>query len=154
MSELLCSHGSEGYGACGDDMSRKGSREAVLKIMFQLEIQKDNVDMQIEYFINDPEFSQGVDVDYFRNMVKGILGKKEVIDDIIAENTKGWKIERLAKIDLSILRVCIYEMKFRDDIPMKVSINEAIELAKKYGTDSSPSFINGILGKVENKDNG
>lgn len=69
------------------------------------------------------------------------------IDALINEKSTGWKTSRMAKVDLSIIRIAVYEIKFEDDIPFKVSVNEAVELAKKYGADESPAFVNGILAK-------
>ena len=81
-------------------------------------------------------------------MVWGVLNNKEKIDNLIEKHAIGWKLNRISRVDLSILRVSIYEILFRDDIPYNVSVNEAIELAKKYSTNEAGSFINGILSKV------
>ena len=69
------------------------------------------------------------------------------LDALIDEKSTGWKTNRMAKVDLAIIRLAVYEIKFEDDIPTKVSINEAVELAKKYGADESGSFVNGVLAK-------
>ncbi len=82
------------------------------------------------------------------NKLKAIDGKLEEIDEIIAANSKGWKINRIGNADLNILRIAIYEMKWDDTVPVKVAINEAVELAKAYGTDNSSGFVNGILANV------
>ena len=88
------------------------------------------------------------DREYIHNKVFGTIGKIEEIDDVIAGVAEGWKINRMSKVDLTIMRLAYYEMKFDDDIPVIVAINEAVELAKKYGGDDSSSFINGILAKL------
>ena len=67
---------------------------------------------------------------------------------MIEEVSEGWKIKRMGRVDLSIMRLAVYEMKYDEDIPVRVAINEAVEIAKKYGQDNSPSFVNGILAKV------
>ncbi len=77
-----------------------------------------------------------------------IMDKKDEIDAMIDADTKGWKLERLCKADINILRIAIYEMKWDEAVPLQVAINEAVELAKTYGTDSSPGFVNGILGSI------
>ena len=81
-------------------------------------------------------------------LVRGVLEHREAIDATISEKSKNWAISRMAKVDLSILRLAVYELLYRDDIPKNVTINEAIEVAKKFGTEDSPSFVNGILDEV------
>ncbi|MDD3439127.1 MAG: transcription antitermination factor NusB, partial [Clostridiaceae bacterium] len=88
------------------------------------------------------------DMKFAEEIIKGTIGKLQEIDQFIQNNTTGWTKERIAKVDLAILRLALYEILFRDDIPDSVSINEAIELAKKYSTDESGSFVNGVLGKI------
>ena len=77
-----------------------------------------------------------------------VMNELETIDSKISENAKGWKLERLSKVSLAIMRICVYEMLFCEDIPFNISINEAVELAKKFDYDKAPSFINGVLNKV------
>jgi len=79
---------------------------------------------------------------------KQIVAVLEEIDKIINESSKGWKTTRMGKVDLTLIRLAVYEIKYEEDIPTGVAINEAVELAKKYGTDDSPAFINGILAKI------
>ena len=87
------------------------------------------------------------DVAFSDAVLFGIEAHQEEIDPLIGELAIGWSIERMPRVDLSILRVAIYEMMYRRDIPYSVSINEAVELAKKYGAQESPAFINGVLAK-------
>ena len=87
------------------------------------------------------------DLEYINRKCSDIIAKVAEIDAAINESTKGWKTTRMGKVDLSIIRLAVYEMKYEEDIPAKVSINEAVELAKKYGTDESASFVNGVLAK-------
>lgn len=88
------------------------------------------------------------DKEFFIQLIKGTLENIATIDNIIEINLRSWKMERIAKVDLAILRMAIYEILYRDDIPNSVAINEAVELGKAYGTDDSGSFINGVLGRV------
>lgn len=128
-------------------MGRRAARESALKLLYQLEIQKDDRDKQIEYTLNEGTFSNS-EREYISDVTRGVFENVEYIDGLIEKYSKGWKVSRMSKIDLSILRLSVYEMKFRDDIPTSVSINEAIELAKKYSSEEAGAFINGILGRI------
>lgn len=88
------------------------------------------------------------DTDYLRNRATAILEKIPELDEKINQVAEGWKTKRMGKVELTILRQALYEIQFDDDIPEKVAINEAVELAKKFGGDDSPAFINGILAKL------
>jgi len=89
------------------------------------------------------------DYAYANEIVEGILSCQEELDEKIAAHATGWALERIARVDLSILRVCVYELLYRPDIPRSASINEAVELAKTFGGEKSYSFVNGILGTIE-----
>ena len=84
-------------------------------------------------------------------LIRGVLDQMEELDNIISKEVKNWDINRIAKVDRSILRLAIYEMFYREDIPPVVTINEAIDIAKKFSTEKSGSFVNGILDKVKTK---
>ena len=129
-------------------MSRKLAREMAVCFLFQIEFQKENIKEQVEDFI-DSYGEASYDKDYFLEVINGVLNSQKEIDELIDTNAKDWSIDRIAKMDLPILRVAIYEIKHREDIPVGVSINEAVELAKKYGGDDSPKFINGLLGQID-----
>ena len=131
-------------------MSRRLSREFAMQLIYQMEVQKEDREEQLTlaFELSDIEFSEK-DRTYINNVVPGVFEKIDEIDGIVAQHAKGWKLQRISRIDLAILRLCIFEIKYRDDIPLSVSINEAVELAKKYGAEDSGSFINGILSKVE-----
>jgi len=129
-------------------VSRKLAREMAVCFLFQVEFQKENIKEQVEDFIESYGESN-YDKDYFLEVINGVLNSLKEIDALIEARAKDWTIDRIAKHDLPILRVAVYEMKHREDIPVGVSINEAVELAKKYGTDDSPRFINGLLGQIE-----
>lgn len=128
-------------------MSRKLAREMAVCFLFQVEFQKENIKEQVENFL-DSYGEANYDKDYFLEVINGVMNSLKEIDELIEAKSKDWVIERIAKMDLPILRVAIYEMKHRDDIPVGVSINEAVELAKKYGSDDSAKFINGLLGQI------
>jgi N utilization substance protein B len=130
-------------------MSRKLSREFAMKLLYQMEIQKDDRDEQLIMAIEDCETElSNNDRLYINDVVNGVFTNLTAIDEGIEVNAKGWKLQRISRVDISILRLCIYEIKYRDDIPLSVSINEAVELAKKYGAEDSSAFINGILSNV------
>jgi len=128
-------------------MGRKASREVAMKLLYQLDIQKGDREDQIANAIEEYGLEAG-DKKYVLDIVNGAYINKEIIDKIIEESASSWSVERISKVDLSILRLSIYEIKYREDIPLSVSINEAVELAKKFSGDESGSFINGVLGKV------
>ena len=90
----------------------------------------------------------GRDADYVDKAVWGVFEKQAEIDGVIDKFLKGWTIDRINKVDLALLRLSIYEMLSFDDVPLGVAVNEAVELAKEYGSDDSPSFVNGVLGGV------
>lgn len=129
-------------------MGRKLAREMAVCFLFQVEFQKENIKEQVEDFL-DSYGEASYDKDYFLEIINGVLNSLKEIDELIDNKSKDWPIDRIAKMDLPILRVAVYEIRHREDIPIGVSINEAVELAKKYGSDKSPSFINGILGQID-----
>lgn len=151
-------------------MNRRKSREIAMKLLFQTTINKEdfkeviaNLKENIEvenselditglptYKESDPESIdlEDVDMEYIIRVLKGVQENGEDIDKEIEKHLRNWKINRLSKIDVSILRICTYEFLYEKDIPKNVSINEAIELAKKYSADKSASFINGVLGSM------
>lgn len=99
----------------------------------------------------EPELGNGIgeaDLKLINDKVEAIRAHLTDIDALINENVTGWKTSRMAKVDLTILRLAVYEIKYDDTIPTKVSINEAVELAKKYGTEKSGSFVNGVLSRI------
>ncbi len=132
-------------------MGRRASRETAMKLLYQMEIQKSDKSEQIEMALEDESFTEK-DKKYIRSIIDGVNEKVAIIDSIIEKNSMGWKINRVSKIDLSILRIGIYEILYREDIPFSVSVNEAVELAKKYSNDDAGSFVNGLLAKVTKED--
>ena len=139
-------------------MSRKIAREVAFKIIFSNEFEQDSLKELIENIVSDNELIETTnkndisseDKKYIEQVVLGIAEKKEELDEKIKTYLKGWTMDRISKTDLAILRLAVYEMLYREDIPCKVSINEAIELAKAFCEESSPAFINGVLAGVVN----
>jgi transcription antitermination protein NusB len=128
-------------------MGRRASREIAMKLLYQLEFQKDDREGQINYVLEENSLIDK-DRDYVTDVVEGVVKNLSYLDKVIEDLSKGWKIGRISKVDLSIMRLSIYEICFRNDIPYSVSVNEAVELAKKYSNEDAGSFVNGILSKV------
>ena len=129
-------------------MTRRQLRENVFRILFRADFHEaENLQEQLDLYIDDLEEMQESDISYISNKCKDIFSKIAEIDEAINASTKGWKTTRMSKPDLAIIRLAVYEIKYEDSIPNKVSINEAVELAKQYGTDDSASFVNGVLAK-------
>ena len=130
-------------------MNRTAMRELAFKLIYSLEIQKNvSIDEQIELYIEAGSITDTKAISYIKDTIKGIEEHKEEISILIEKNLKAdWEINRVSKIDLSLLKLAIYEIKFTD-IPYKVAINEVVELAKKYGEDTTKTFVNGILASV------
>lgn len=126
--------------------TRRKARETALKIFYSVDIKqfpKDGVVSGME------ELAEGTEVRrYCEAIVSGVIGNRVAIDSLIEGNSDNWTIERMPIVDRNILRVAVYELVYRDDIPFKVVIDEAVELAKRYGSDESSAFINGVLDNV------
>ena len=131
------------------NMKRSEIRELAFKLIYSLEIQKiDNLDEQIELYIESNQITDVKAIEYIKDCIYGIEKNKDDINQTIESSLmQDWKIERISKINLSLLKLAIYEIKYKD-IPFKVEINEVVELAKTYGEDTSSKFINGALAKV------
>ena len=164
-----------------NDKARKvTSREYIMKLIYQIEMNKEeieNIDERLTVFLNDNleyiinryeelrlqysnnpnieleniELDDAIDREYMTLICNNLKSNKEKIDELINKYAKNWSVNRMAKVDLSILRLAICELVFVEVIPSKVSINEAIEMAKLYCDDKAPKFINGILGSVVNE---
>lgn len=133
-------------------MNRSQAREQAFKLLYSMEIQQDYNEELVDLFIENNEITNEETKRYIIDSIKGIKQNKEEIDKLIISNLKeDWPIERIPKINISLLRLAIYEIIYKK-IPYKVAINEAVELAKKYGEDHARIFINGVLASVV-KDN-
>ena len=130
-------------------MTRSELREHVFKMLFQIEF-NDSADMpdHVRNYFETLEDAREQDKDYIQRKYEAVASCVEEIDGLLNDAAKGWKTSRMSKVDLTILRLAVYEMKWDDDVPEGVAINEAVELAKRFGGDSSSSFVNGILGKL------
>ena len=130
-------------------MSRKMARETAMKLIYQMDMQSSNSNDTLNlYFENIKNDIKEDDKSYISNCLHGVEGNLKIIDGYIEKYARGWKINRIGKVELAILRLSIYEMLYINDIPRAVSINEAVDIAKKYCGSESPSFINGILDSV------
>jgi len=127
---------------------RRKERKLILEILYQQEITDRTIDFIIDnHLYPDPNIS-GQITEFCERILKGISANKEEIDVLIENFSDNWALERLPLLDRNMMRIGIYEMLYEKDIPHSVSINEAIELAKLYGTEDSGKFINGVLGKI------
>lgn len=129
-------------------MTRRKIRESIFQMLFRVEFnEKEDMPEQIDIFIDDLVNEADEDKEELKKRILDILSKLELIDSQLNEKVTGWNTERMGKVELSILRLAIYEISYDDNIPTSVAINEAVEIAKKYGQDSSAAFINGVLAK-------
>jgi N utilization substance protein B len=130
-------------------MKRQRSREIVMELLFGMELSKNSYEETIENFLEDYEMDlTTIDLDYVKETLKVVSENLEKIDGIITESLVNWKLDRISKVNLTILRLAVGEMLYVEDVPEKVAINEAIELTKKYSEEKSVSFINGVLDKA------
>lgn len=130
-------------------MGRRELREQIFKLLFRVEFnKKEDMSEQEELFFQEEENTAGEkDEQYIIAKYEDIESKLETIDDMINKAAKGWDTTRMGKVDLTLIRLAVYEIQYDDEIPTGVAINEAVELAKKYGQENSPAFVNGILAK-------
>lgn len=126
-------------------MGRKQAREGTMKLLYQMEINEDYSEEALSVYLENFSFDNQ-EKEYILDAMSSIKENMEIIDQYISENLEGWSINRLAKVDLSVLRIAIYEILYRKDIPLEVAINEAIETVKIYSGEESFKFINGVLG--------
>ena len=130
-------------------MTRRELREHVFKLLFGLEFHEvSELPAQIAVYAEREQIWDETDGAYIREKCMDVAAHIEEIDDAVNEVSEGWKTTRMGKVELTLIRLAVYEMRFEDGVPVRVAINEAVELAKKYGSEDSPSFINGILGKL------
>ena len=129
---------------------RRSSRELALKFLYQFELNKGDLDEQIRLFLEQNSSQEDVE-NFMKELVVSLIDKMEEIDEIIQKFSDHWILDRMTLIDRNILRMGTCELLFNFPTPPKVVINEAIDIAKKYGNEDSPEFINGILDKVYNE---
>ncbi len=129
-------------------MSRRQAREIALQSLFQLDFNDNSIEAAIEGALSNTKIP-AYDGDYARLLVNGTRNNLAAIDTVIKEHSKDWKVERMSGVDRNIVRLAVFEMKFNEEkLVPNIAINEAVELAKKYGTDDSARFVNGILGSM------
>lgn len=130
-------------------MSRREIREQIFKLLFRAEFyEKEELSEQMQMFLEETDPGAEKDICYIQNKFEQIMDHINEIDEMVNQVAQGWKTSRMGKVDLTLIRLAVYEIKFEEDVPTGVAINEAVELAKRYGTDDSASFVNGILAKL------
>ena len=130
-------------------MSRSELREHIFRMLFRIEFnnEAEMSEQETLYFDLLDDFSEK-EQEYILNKYRAIKERVEEIDNLLNELSEGWKTTRMNRVDLTILRLATYEIKWDEDVPAGVAINEAVELAKRYSSDQGPSFVNGVLAKV------
>ena len=130
-------------------MQRSAMREFAFKFIYGLEVQKNINDLeQLNIFVESNELTDEKVIDYLKDIQNGLIEYSQEIDELIEKNLKEkWTLDRISKVNLSLLKIAIYEMLYKD-LPYKVAINEVVELAKTYSDESSPVFINGVLASI------
>ncbi|HFK1762022.1 N utilization substance protein B [Bacillus wiedmannii] len=127
-------------------MKRRTARERAMQALYQMDITGElEPKVAVENALDEGEETN----EFLESLVVGFVENKEVIDEAIRQNLKKWKLERISIVDRSILRVAVYEMKYMEEIPHNVTINEAIEIAKTFGDEESRRFINGVLSNIK-----
>ncbi len=126
-------------------MTRRQAREEAFILIFEKVFNQDSVEDILELAAETRDLTPD---DYIKTVFSGVYEKLDLLDEIIAKNSIGWNIKRISKTALCVLRLAIFEIMFMDAIPVAVSINEAVELCKKYATSEDASFVNGILSTV------
>jgi N utilization substance protein B len=131
-------------------MTRSTIREHIFKILFRTEFYDNSEEFkqQVEYYLDELGDTKEENISYIREKTLDVADRLGEIDEIINTYSEGWSTNRLGKAELAIMRLAVYEIKFDDEIPNSVAINEAVELSKKYGGDNSSSFVNGVLAKI------
>lgn len=133
-------------------MSRRQLRERVFMMLFRVEFyENEDIPEQLSAFMEDSEPIEEEDAKFIEDRFLSIKELIPTIDEAINASVTRWKTTRMSKVDLTIIRLAYYEMKYDDSIPNAVAINEAVELAKKFGSDESPAFINGVLAKFNDE---
>ncbi|MFL0166809.1 transcription antitermination factor NusB [Clostridium beijerinckii] len=131
-------------------MNRKLSREKAMELLFGMTLSKDTMEDVVEAFVENYEGDiKEIDLTYVKQVLIGVNNNKEAIDKVIQDNLHNWKIERISKVNLSILRIATYELLYDKEVPRGVAINEALEITRRYSDEKSVSFINGVLDKIK-----
>ncbi len=128
-------------------MKRHELREQVFCTLFQKEFYKDDYEEQVDIYLEGKDFKEA-DLEFIKGRIQGILEHLEEIDAAIGANSQKWSIAHMGRAELAILRLAVYEMKYDDMVPVKVAVNEAVELSKEYANEGGSAFVNGILGSI------
>ena len=131
-------------------MTRKEQREATFELLFEREFRLEESAEEIFALSTENRDIDAVKDSYIKDTYFGVVEHQEEIDKLITDASNGWKVSRLSNATRSAMRLCVYEMKYRDDIPSTVSINEALELVKKFDDPKSRAFTNGVLNNIKN----
>lgn len=128
--------------------TRSQARDAAFTQVFQMSLHEDDMDVILDELLQArPECESNLG--YITQIIDGVKTHKDELEALISQHLKpGWSISRISKVSLAILKLSIFEMKYLNDVPAKVAINEAVELAKRYGDEHDPNFVNGLLGSV------
>ena len=118
-----------------------------MKMLYQMEVNRGSADVALERYVKIFPYQEDI-VDYTRFLLSGVIKEQQALDRFIATASENWKIGRITYVDKNILRVAVYEMLYSPEVPPKVAIDEALELAKKFGAEDSKDFINGILDRI------
>lgn len=129
-------------------LKRKEARELVVGLLFETEFKTE--DNFTEIFATSTENREIPDDEYIKSAYFGVCGNREKIDELIGTHSNGWKTHRLTRLSRSVMRLAVYEMMFCSDIPYSVSINEAVELTKKFDDPKAKAFVNGVLNSIKN----
>ena len=133
-------------------MKRSELREHLFLMLFCKDFHEtEELEEQAQFYLESLEEPKEKDMEYLEKRFADVLKVVEEIDAKIEESSKGWQLKRIGKVELTIMRLAVYEIKYDEEIPTGVAINEAVELAKKFGEDNSGSFVNGILAKIANE---
>lgn len=132
-------------------MNRRQVREVVMQVLYAHDIRKDNIEKVAEGIIPEEILAQEKSREFARKLLSDVSTHQKMIDEYITKHADNWELDRMAIIDKNLMRMAIAEFLFMDDVPPKVTINEAIEISKKYSTDKSGKFINGILDATLNE---
>lgn len=129
-------------------MKRTETREMLFKALYEIEIQKDVSEEHTDLFLENNEISDNEAISYIKKAIKEITERKDELEELISKNLKkDWTLDRISKTNIALLKLAIYEIKYAE-VPFKVAINEAVDLAKKYSEETSSAFINGVLASI------
>ncbi len=133
-------------------MNRHELRERVFRLLFRIEFNSpEEMPEQVRMFCEDEDYGTASEEDaaYVSERYDRVMEHKAELDSIISENTSGWDLDRIGKVELAVMRLAVFEMCFDDDIPTGVAMDEAVEIAKTYGGENSGSFVNAVLSKIK-----